>query len=566
MRSVSFVETRIRSLETARECAMLGACPRTIGWITGLGTNLIRSNVFDRSHRAPRGRPPYCEDLVFRKPYKVQAELGGFAAEYEALAATGQPRAHALVAAYQHYLSATATPTFGFDEAFFVVANLDGIWACTTSTLELVRCPRCEARRLLARGDRQTRACAFCKTAEGGALPRTPKIAGRTPSCAASIGVSPRVDSQLEALRRQREVESIATHPPIVAEASLSPAPARPATTRPSSIPDRERSMTESLTPEHRVLSQFAKVLVPGSIKPAMRSAGANSSDLYKVPIEQLQVMPGFNARVHTPELAAYVRSLADSIRSEGFYLDSPLAGYVAHEGGGREVIYVTDGHCRLEAARIAIAEGADIAALPTIVSAKGTAIEDLTVRLLRKNAGKPLTPLEQGIVCKRLANFGWDTATIARRTGMGATKIDELLLLMAAPADVREMVRNDQVKAKEAIHQLKTSGADALAALHAMQEVAKAKGHASVTARDRPGRTAQAAAQKNAPSMIDVLRAIRNDPGFAALSEGIRCRVEQLVGVAASPASKRSRVDDARPARSRAIASLTSAEGMTRQ
>ena len=323
--------------------------------------------------------------------------------------------------------------------------------------------------------------------------------------------------------------------------------------------------MTDTITPEHRVLSQFAKVLVPGSIKQAMRAAGANSSDLYKVPIDQLQVMPGFNARVRTPELQAYVRSLADSIKTEGFYLDSPLAGYIANEGSGSEVIYVTDGHCRLEAARVAAAEGADISALPTIVSAKGTAIEDLTVRLLRKNAGKPLTPLEQGIVCKRLANFGWDSATIAKRTGMAAKKVDELLLLMAAPPVVRDMVRNDEVKAKEAIHQLKTSGADALATLQAMQAAAKAKGHASVTARDRPGRAVEAAAQKNAPSMIDVLRAVKNDPGFAALSEDVRRRVEDLVGVI-SPAGRRIHGGGSQQARTPSIASLTGAEGMTRQ
>lgn len=33
---MAYADTRIRSLETAQLCATLGACPRTIGWVTGL--------------------------------------------------------------------------------------------------------------------------------------------------------------------------------------------------------------------------------------------------------------------------------------------------------------------------------------------------------------------------------------------------------------------------------------------------------------------------------------------------------------------------------------------------
>jgi ParB-like chromosome segregation protein Spo0J len=289
--------------------------------------------------------------------------------------------------------------------------------------------------------------------------------------------------------------------------------------------------MSEAPSPEQFALTQFSKVLVPGSVKQAMQGAGARSADLYKVPISQLHVMPNFNVREQGPRLEAHIRWLADSMKAEGYYPNSALDVYVANEGGGKEIIYVVDGHCRLAAVKLAIAEGAEIDALPAIIVSKGTSMEDLNVRILRRASGLPLLPLEQGIPCKRLSNFGWDTAMIAERTGFSAQKVDELLLLMAAPADVRQMVRDKKVTAKEAVHQLKENGSSAVQTLLAMQDTAKARGHKAVTARDRPGRDAEYVAHKNASSMIDALRAVMDDPGFASLSPGVRDRVEKLVG-----------------------------------
>jgi len=45
---VAFGDKGVRSLETARECALLGARKRTIAWITGLPPTFILRNVFDR--------------------------------------------------------------------------------------------------------------------------------------------------------------------------------------------------------------------------------------------------------------------------------------------------------------------------------------------------------------------------------------------------------------------------------------------------------------------------------------------------------------------------------------
>lgn len=209
---MGYVDTRIRSLETAHLCAVLGACPRTIGWVTGLPSHFILSKVFDESHRAPRGRPPYTEDLVFKTTFKIQAELGSFAVKYRELTAAGFTPAASLLTAYQHYLSFTPTPSFSFDEAFFLVSNLDGIWACKTPSLQLQPCPACQARRLVAFGGSYSPVCAFCKeeATERGVRRR---VAGRIPPPSDPIEVSRSLPLQIEALRVEGALEQVGAHP-----------------------------------------------------------------------------------------------------------------------------------------------------------------------------------------------------------------------------------------------------------------------------------------------------------------------------------------------------------------
>lgn len=208
---MAYADTRIRSLETAQLCATLGACPRTIGWVTGLPSHFILSKVFDAGHRAPRGRPAYTEDLVFKTTLKIQAELGSFAVKYRELTAAGFTPAASLLTAYQHYLSFTPVPSFSLDEAFFLVSNLDGIWACKTPSLQLQLCHTCQARRLAAFGGSDAATCAFCKEESGERGVRR-RVAGRIPPATHPIEVAPTLPQQIEALRIDRELEQVGAH------------------------------------------------------------------------------------------------------------------------------------------------------------------------------------------------------------------------------------------------------------------------------------------------------------------------------------------------------------------
>ncbi len=221
--------------------------------------------------------------------------------------------------------------------------------------------------------------------------------------------------------------------------------------------------------------------LVAGSVKKAM--VGAASRDLWQVPLERLHVMPDFNVRADTDQHREHIESLADSIVENGFYQNKPLAGYVSVENG-KEKIYVTDGHCRLDAAIIARLRGAAIEALPVVISPKGTNIEDLTVGLITNNSGNPLTEFEIGLVCKRLVGFGWDTGVIAKRIGKSKARVDGLLDLVGADPEIRNMVSAGEVSASQAITTMKKSGAEAAGKLREGVQKAKAKGKKKATAK----------------------------------------------------------------------------------
>jgi len=252
--------------------------------------------------------------------------------------------------------------------------------------------------------------------------------------------------------------------------------------------------------------------LIPGSIKSAMKDAEAGSRDLWQVPPEQLHLIQNFNVRVNSEKHQAKVREYADSMLSEGFYQDKPLAGYVAKEDG-EQVIYIYDGHTRLAAVLLAISEGADIARVPVVVSQAGISMEDLTVALVRGNSGEPLAPYEMGIVCKRLVRFGMEIPVIATRIGVTEQYVKNLLSLMAAPLEIRNMVIQDRVAASTAIDVIAKHGEKALAVLEKAEAKANGAGKSRVTGKHvDPASEFKKAIREQALEMFEIMKEIAND------------------------------------------------------
>jgi hypothetical protein len=164
----------LRALETARQCAMLGARHRTIAYITGLTPGYIARAVYCERYPAPIGRPQYSEDFLFKTTRRLQAEACLLAVHYRRLTGEGFLPADALIAAYRHHRATQPTSALGFDQAFFLVSRLDGIWAATKSVLAFVECLNCHSAYLAAHGVAKRDSCPVCRTDWGLAVrPRT---------------------------------------------------------------------------------------------------------------------------------------------------------------------------------------------------------------------------------------------------------------------------------------------------------------------------------------------------------------------------------------------------------
>lgn len=278
----------------------------------------------------------------------------------------------------------------------------------------------------------------------------------------------------------------------------------------------------------------FSHTLVAGSVKGTMKELEAKSRDLWQVPVANIRVIEGFNVRIRDQEYLDHLRNIATSIKTEGFWQHRPLAGYVSNEGGAN-IIYVTEGHTRLEAANIAINEGAEIQFLPIVVSPPGTSMEDLTIALVKSNEGKPLTPYETAIVCKRLIGYGWEPEQIADRLNYSKIYVEGLLALIGAPKEIRDMVQAGHTSATTAIQTLRKYGAKAVDHLADGLKRAQDAGGTKVTTKHLPVHVFKKQVKKAAPLMYDALAAIKTDPGYASLSEELRTRLDELL----SPLSK---------------------------
>lgn len=230
--------------------------------------------------------------------------------------------------------------------------------------------------------------------------------------------------------------------------------------------------------------------------------------------------MPNFNVRLHNEEHEKHVRYLAESIKSEGFYQDKPLAGYVAKVGEDA-VIYLTDGHCRLEAVKLAVSEGAEIESLPMVIAPQGISVEDLTVSLVRSNSGKPLEPMELGAVCKRLVRYGWTEDAIASRLGFSKKHVANVLMLVGSDIAVREMVVEGKISASTAIEAIHKHGDKAGEKLQAAYTgVVEKTGGTRMTKKDMPEEAFKKRLREAANQMYEWMRVVAADEKVALSPE----------------------------------------------
>lgn len=235
---------------------------------------------------------------------------------------------------------------------------------------------------------------------------------------------------------------------------------------------------------------KFSHDLTAAPVDTAMKDAQATTAKLYRVPVDKIKTIPGFNVRVQSADYIAHRDAIRHSIAVNGYDSTKPLAGYVAKEDG-ENVIYVTDGHTRLDAVREFnadpdTAEKNEIATLPVLVQPKEVSLTDLTVQLHTANNGRPLTPFELGVVVKRLlADEDAKKPEIAKRLGVTTRYLDDVLLLANADGKVKQHVAAGEVSSTMAIQVLRKDPEHAAEKIEAAVAKATASGKKKATKKD---------------------------------------------------------------------------------
>lgn len=263
------------------------------------------------------------------------------------------------------------------------------------------------------------------------------------------------------------------------------------------------------------LVTEFNPAILAGGVKDIMKNLGASSSDLWKVNPKDLHVMPSLNIRVRDERYEAKVRSIADSIKLDGYHLDQPIGVFV-HEGK----LFIASGHRRCEAALLAISEGCELESVPVVVKPKSTSVQDLTVEVHTTNNGDPISAYELAVLCKRLVNFQWEGKRIAQRLGISQTYVDQLLTLMGSPTELLAMVHEGKLAAGTAYDLFKKHGAGAVDVAKGAVEKAESSGRKKATAKDLDGAKFKRGLTKNANAMYEALKELRNDPAASKLSK----------------------------------------------
>ncbi|MDH0341985.1 ParB/RepB/Spo0J family partition protein [Chromobacterium haemolyticum] len=280
-------------------------------------------------------------------------------------------------------------------------------------------------------------------------------------------------------------------------------------------------------------LDRFDTPLVQGNVKTMMRETKTSSRDLWQVAVSDINRLDNFNVRIRDDEFEAHIQWLEDQMVEHGYDQESVMKGFVARESGDTQVIYVKDGHCRLEAIERAnkrLSEDKQIVRVPMVVAAQGTSIEDMTIDLVLHNGGKQLRPYEQAIVIKRLIRYGMDEESIAKRLGIDVLTVNGLLLLAGAPPEIRDMVIAGQVAATTAIAEMRKNGGKAVERLKAGLVVARANGRERVTAKHLPGNAFKKAVTKQAVNLYNAAKSIKSDPAYQSLSPENQTLLQDLL------------------------------------
>jgi ParB/RepB/Spo0J family partition protein len=210
-----------------------------------------------------------------------------------------------------------------------------------------------------------------------------------------------------------------------------------------------------------------------------LASISEGRSDIHRISPHNIKVKAGWNSRdFKDPANIEHIEMLAKSIAEVGVL--EPIT--VNWENGAA---WLEDGECRLRATLFAIEFlKAEIKTIPCKTGDRYANEADRLFSQQVRNAGKPFTVLEQAKLFKRLLSLGWQQGDIAKRAGISAARVSQVLEFNTLPEGVKTMVHNGEVAPSTAMAVVKEQGTAAEGALKQGLTVAKAEGKTKVMQR----------------------------------------------------------------------------------
>lgn len=259
-----------------------------------------------------------------------------------------------------------------------------------------------------------------------------------------------------------------------------------------------------------------------------LRDLKTSARDQLMIDPRIILVDEGHNPRNYTlAENRAHLDELKRSIRENGVLI--PL---LVRYDALRKAAVVVDGECRLRATLELIADGVEIATVPTIQVPGGNE-QDRLLTAITANTGKPLSKWELGTAFQKLYRFGWSEAQIATKTGYAIRFITEAMELADAPEEIKQLLSSQAVTPSLALAELRANGAAAVDSLRSRAQAAHSAGQktakrAKVASKPQASTAIPSAVAK---AIIDLVKDIPADD------------LNDINGVAVVPVSKLLRV-----------------------
>jgi ParB-like chromosome segregation protein Spo0J len=224
-----------------------------------------------------------------------------------------------------------------------------------------------------------------------------------------------------------------------------------------------------------------------------------NTTALLMVDPDLIRPIKGFNPRIHEGKDAGTGKSYAEeleelknSIQSEGFFLDKPISGYPGIEDG-ENVVYIIDGHRRMEAVQALLDSGVEIGSVPVILSPANTDPIKLVIQNVKKNLNRRFTFFETSFQVMRLLGIGKSKADIVELMGLTDVAVQDCIdFIDDVPKPIREHVKLGRISGTEALRICRQpiyrkDQDKAIAKVEEMIEKAESEGRSKASRKDDP-------------------------------------------------------------------------------